>query len=77
MRFTFTKEQDEFRREVQDFLKAELTENLPRAGGLSEIYSVEFSQKMARKGWIGMTWPKEFGGQGRTYVEKAILMEEL
>jgi len=32
---------------------------------------------MGKKGYIGMTWPKEFGGQGRTYVEKAILMEEL
>ena len=77
MRFTFTKEQNEFRKEVQDFLKAELPETSPKAGGLSEIRSVEFSQKMGKKGWIGMTWPKEFGGQGRTYVEKAILMEEL
>jgi hypothetical protein len=24
-----------------------------------------------------MTWPKEFGGQGRGYVDKAILIEEL
>jgi alkylation response protein AidB-like acyl-CoA dehydrogenase len=32
---------------------------------------------MAQKGWIGLTWPQKYGGQGRTYVEKAILMEEL
>lgn len=32
---------------------------------------------MAERGWIGMTWPREHGGQGRPYVDKAILMEEL
>jgi hypothetical protein len=31
---------------------------------------------MAQKGWIGMTWPKEYGGQGKTYVDRTILMEE-
>ena len=77
MRFTFTKEQEDFRREVRDFLAAELGKRSPQAGGLSEKRNIEFSQKMAQKGWLGMTWPQKYGGQGRTYVEKAILMEEL
>ncbi len=77
MRFTFTKEQEDFRREVRDFLAAELPKRTPQAGGLSEKRDIEFSQKMAKKGWLGMTWPQKYGGQGRTYVEKAILMEEL
>ena len=32
---------------------------------------------MAERGWIGFSWPKEFWGQGRSYVEKMILNEEL
>jgi alkylation response protein AidB-like acyl-CoA dehydrogenase len=79
MRFTFTKEQDEFRQEIRDFLKAEL-----EAGAFSvdiaELVgepSQEFSRKLAQKGWIGLTWPKQYGGQGRSYVEKLILIEEL
>ena len=32
---------------------------------------------MAERGWLGLTWPKQYGGQERTYVEKMILMEGL
>lgn len=79
MRFYFTKEQENFRQEVRDFLQAELQAGtfITRSGGLGEGNNQEFSKKMAQRGWIGMTWPKEYGGQGRTYVEKVILNEEL
>jgi len=79
MRFTLSKEQEKFRQEVRDFLQAELKAGtfVTKSGGLAEGNNQEFSKKMAQRGWIGMTWPKEYGGQGRTYVEKAILIEEL
>ncbi len=79
MRFWFTEDQNKFRQEVQDFLKAELEAGTfsIRSGALLEEMSQEFSRKMAKKGWIGLTWPKQYGGQGRTYIEKAILLEEL
>jgi alkylation response protein AidB-like acyl-CoA dehydrogenase len=32
---------------------------------------------VAQKGWIGLTWPKEHGGQGRSYVDRLILTEEM
>jgi len=32
---------------------------------------------MAQRGWIGINWPKEYGGQGKGYVEKMLLLEEL
>jgi len=79
MRFTFTEQQENFRREVRDFLAEQL-----RAGAFSVhsaslvgAVSREFSRKMAGKGWIGLTWPPKYGGQGRSYVEKMILNEEL
>jgi len=79
MQFTFTEAQEKFREKVSSFLQAEL-----KAGSFTTVSSDlvqwgsrEFSLKLAEQGWIGMTWPEEFGGQGRTYVEKSILMEEL
>ena len=79
MKFTFTEEQNEFRQEVRDFLQAELKAGtfVTKSGGLAEGNNQEFSRKMAQRGWLGMTWPKKFGGQGRGYVDKAILIEEL
>lgn len=79
MNFTFTKEQEKFRKEVREFLRGELLDKgyKARCGGLIENGDPEFSKKMSAKGYIGMTWPKKYGGQGRTYVEKAILMEEM
>jgi len=79
MRFTFTKEQEEFRKEVSDFLKGEIDAGAftPDVAEIIADPSQEFSRKLARRGWLGITWPKEYGGQGRTYVDKMILMEEL
>lgn len=79
MRFTFTKAQTEFREEVREFLESEIQAGsfTPRCGDLIQPGSRTFSRKLAERGWIGITWPKEYGGQGRTYVEKAILMEEI
>jgi alkylation response protein AidB-like acyl-CoA dehydrogenase len=37
----------------------------------------EFSKRMSKRGWIGLTWPKEYGGQGRSYVDRLILTEEM
>jgi 3-oxocholest-4-en-26-oyl-CoA dehydrogenase alpha subunit len=79
MRFTFTEEQNKFRQEICNFLQAEIKAGsfVVKGGGLGERLDQEFSKKMARKGWLGMTWPTKYGGQGRSYVEKAILIEEL
>jgi hypothetical protein len=32
---------------------------------------------VAQKGWIGLTWPKEYGGQGRSYIDRLIVTEEM
>ena len=79
MRFTFTKEQEEFRKEVHDFLEGELRAGTfyTQSRGLVAPSSREFSLKMAERGWVGFSWPKEYWGKGRSYVEKMILNEEL
>ena len=37
----------------------------------------EFTAKLGAKGWIGMDWPREYGGQGRSLVDQCIVIEEL
>jgi len=37
----------------------------------------EFTRLMAEKGWIGMTWPRKYGGQERTMLERYVVLEEL
>jgi 3-oxocholest-4-en-26-oyl-CoA dehydrogenase alpha subunit len=79
MRFTFNDEQEAFRREVVAFLEKEIPaldmklDRYEMAGGSSR----EFSRKLAEKKWIGLTWPKEFGGSERGYLNKMILSEQL
>jgi len=79
MDFSFSPEQERLRDEVSEFLNNEL-----RAGSFKPIcdpfmhgFSREFSRKVGQKGWIGMTWPKEVGGQAKSYTERNIVIEEL
>ncbi|MEM6999554.1 MAG: acyl-CoA dehydrogenase family protein [Pseudomonadota bacterium] len=37
----------------------------------------EFSRKLAEQGWIGMTWPKQYGGSERTFFERYVVTEEV
>jgi len=39
--------------------------------------SRDFSLELARRGWLGMTWPVEEGGGGRTPLERTIVFEAL
>jgi alkylation response protein AidB-like acyl-CoA dehydrogenase len=78
MDFRFTAEQEAFRREVRAFLQ----EALPESPAIVEDawicgFDREFSKKLAARGWIGLTWPREYGGQGKTYLDRLILTEEL
>jgi acyl-CoA dehydrogenase len=37
----------------------------------------DFSRRLARKGWIGMTWPRQYGGGERSAIERHVVTEEL
>jgi acyl-CoA dehydrogenase len=39
--------------------------------------SREFSKKLGARGWIGMTWPRKYGGHERSYAERYVVIEEL
>jgi len=40
-------------------------------------YDPEFSRSLGARGWIGMTWPKHYGGSERSALERYAVMEEL
>jgi alkylation response protein AidB-like acyl-CoA dehydrogenase len=66
------------RREVRDFLSDEVAAGTfdPDASPMSDGHDVEFSRRVGAKGWIGMTWPKEYGGQERSFLERYVVTEE-
>jgi alkylation response protein AidB-like acyl-CoA dehydrogenase len=79
MDFEFTEEQQKFRQEVKDFLEEEISLGTfkPSCDAWIQGYSPEFTKKVSKKGWIGLTWPKEYGGQGRSHIDRLILTEEM
>ena len=62
MDFTFTPEQDELRQQARAFL----------AGHPEATWS-----ELAELGWTGVSIPEEHGGAGLTFLEEAVLFEEL
>jgi alkylation response protein AidB-like acyl-CoA dehydrogenase len=82
MDFGFTPENEAFRREVRaviaEHVTPELREELAgaRREGPGPLTRALFGT-LADRGWIGMSWPKEYGGQARDPVDQYILEEEL
>ena len=66
------------RAEARAFLAEELAAGTfdPNAMEKDDLYSPEFSRKVGQKGWIGITWPKKYGGQERSFLERYVITEE-
>jgi alkylation response protein AidB-like acyl-CoA dehydrogenase len=79
MDFKFTEEQDKLRGEVRDFLEGEIKQGLwqPTCDAWIMAYDPEFTKRVAAKGWIGLTWPEEYGGRGRSFIDRLIVTEEM
>jgi alkylation response protein AidB-like acyl-CoA dehydrogenase len=45
--------------------------------GINAAASPGFSRRLAERGWLGMAVPQEYGGHGRTAVERFVVVEEL
>ena len=84
MDFDFTPEQEAFRKEVRAWLEANLPDDLRgRAFASSRADREEvaklraWQRTMADAGFVGMEWPREFGGRGASIVEMVILYQEM
>lgn len=61
------------RREVREFISREL----PATEDSGDGFCPGFSRKCGQAGYIGMTWPRNYGGQERSYLERHVVAEEL
>ena len=80
MDFRFSEEQQAFRKEVRAFFNRELP---PTYAGPALVTDDEdwdvyrsMKRKLAEKGWIGLAYPKEYGGKAAGPVTQAIFLEE-
>ena len=66
------------RAEVREFIAEELEAGLwvPNSD-FGSHRSAAFSQRLGARGWIGMTWPKRYGGGERSMLERYVATEEL
>ena len=85
MDFTLTPEQEAFREEVRAWLKVNIPRDWEaRAMGSADVPRPEaydamrvWQRKLYDAGFIGLTWPKEYGGRGLTFLEEMVLHEEM
>jgi acyl-CoA dehydrogenase len=66
------------RQEVRAFIAEEIAAGTfdptdPRQG---DLHNASLSRRIGERGWIGMTWPKQYGGQERSYLERYVVTEE-
>ncbi len=82
MYLDFTPEQKELRDHLRAYFAAMMTDELKQEiqgsgeGGGGPLYH-QALQKMGADGWIGVGWPTEYGGQGRTPIEQFIFSDEV
>src|SRR5262245_45335448 len=63
-------------------VRAFIAQNLPKRANADGAgswggHNREFSRKMGARGWIGMTWPKKYGGHERSALERYVILEEM
>jgi alkylation response protein AidB-like acyl-CoA dehydrogenase len=85
MDFTLTPEQESFREEVRSWLGKNLPKDwvarVRQSGDVPRPEAYDFMRNWQRQmyeaGFVGLTWPKEAGGRGLTFMEEMILQEEM
>ena len=84
MNFEWSDEEKAFQREVRAFLAEHATPGSvadPSREGMAQLVDTperrEFMRAMSERGWIGMSWPKEYGGEDAPGIYEYLLNEEL
>ncbi len=79
MEIGLTEEQEQLRTELREYYANLLTPDvegeLAAAGGVGPTVR-RIVKQMAADGWLGIGWPTEYGGQGRSAVEQFIFFDE-
>ena len=78
MHIAYTEQQQALQQELQRYFSRLMTDDVRRqmlAGEGSVIYR-DIVRQMGKDGWLGIGWPKEFGGQNRSMLEQLIFSDE-
>lgn len=80
MNFGYTEEEEKYKKRLNEFLDEHMTEEIARQNW--EDLGVgpearEFSKKLYENGFLGLPWPKEYGGGGLSPTYDFILIDEL
>jgi alkylation response protein AidB-like acyl-CoA dehydrogenase len=71
-------ETETLRAEVREFIRETVGHDAPHHQARSwGGHDPAFSRALGVRGWIGMTWPKQYGGHERTFLERYVVLEEL
>lgn len=66
------------RAQVREFIADELGQRRWKPqGDFTTAYDPAFSARLGQRGWLGMTWPKRYGGAERSMLERLVVTEEL
>lgn len=80
MDIKFTNEQEQYREKAKEWLKKNVPHDwkkkLSDYDELAKI-QIDWDRKLYEGGFAGISWPKEYGGQGLTMVEEIIFNEEM
>lgn len=78
MNFTLSEEQEMVKTMARDFLTDKCPKTLVRELEEDEKgYSPELWQEMVELGWMGLVFPEEYGGSGMSFLDLAVLLEEI
>jgi alkylation response protein AidB-like acyl-CoA dehydrogenase len=76
----YTPEQDALRKELRtyfaDVLSDDVRERMGPPGEGGPLFR-ELVRRMGADGWLGIGWPREFGGQGRPVTDQFIFFDEV
>ncbi|HEX6237370.1 MAG TPA: acyl-CoA dehydrogenase family protein [Acidimicrobiales bacterium] len=79
MHVAYTAEQDALRDELRTYFTKIMTPQVREETARGETggpHCLEAVRQMGRDGWLGIGWPPEYGGQGRSEIEQFIFVDE-
>ncbi len=85
MDFELTEAQQQLQREVVAYLEKHITPELQAellaqqegGGPATHPHYSRFMQQLGRDGWLGLAWPKEYGGQERDAIDQYIFFDTI
>ncbi len=79
MDLSFSAAEETFRAELRAWLRAHVPAEPPEHASLADevAFLRAWQRQLAEAGWVGIHWPREYGGRGATVLENFIFQEEM